>query len=505
MSNNIQDTVELIKKSRTAPSDELMKGFTQSGSATSGLTAYDLEAPAKQLYPVLTPLRNMIPRVSGKGGIQANWRAITGINTNNLSAGVSGGNRGGSTAHTTADYLAAYKGYGLEDYVDFEAEYAAEYFDDVKARAVEGLLRSFMIQEENLILGGNTSTALGTTPTPSLSASASGGTLGTLTLSVICVALGYDGYWNVAGYNNGATNQSLAIASAVVQPSITRVNADGTSDTYGGGVARKSAAASTAITGNTGSCAATVTAVQGAVAYAWYWGLAGAEVLGAITTINSVSITANATGSQTAASLPTADNSTNALVFDGLLTQINKSGSGAYVKTLATGTAGTGTVLSSDSAGGISQLTDAFQSFWNLYRLSPEKIFVNSQELINMNSKIIAAGGTPLYRFQIDGNNPGVINAGVALGSILNKITNTMVKVEVHPTMPPGTIMFYSERIPYSLSNVGNVVQMRMRRDYYQIEWPRTRRKYEYGVYADGVLQNYFPPAFGVITNIANG
>ena len=45
--------------------------FAQSSSATSGLTFYDLELGAKFLYPVLTPLRNMIPRVSGKGGIQA--------------------------------------------------------------------------------------------------------------------------------------------------------------------------------------------------------------------------------------------------------------------------------------------------------------------------------------------------------------------------------------------------------------------------------------------------
>ena len=43
---------------------------------------------------------------------------------------------------------------------------------------------------------------------------------------------------------------------------------------------------------------------------------------------------------------------------------------------------------------------------------------------------------------------------------------------------------------------------MRCRRDYYQLEWPLKTRKYEYGVYFDGVLQNYFPPAFGMITNI---
>ena len=34
------------------------------------------------------------------------------------------------------------------------------------------------------------------------------------------------------------------------------------------------------------------------------------------------------------------------------------------------------------------------------------------------------------------------------------------------------------------------------------IEWPLRTRKYEYGVYADELLQNYFPPAFGILKNI---
>ena len=79
------------------------------------------------------------------------------------------------------------------------------------------------------------------------------------------------------------------------------------------------------------------------------------------------------------------------------------------------------------------------------------------------------------------------------------------VPLVVHPNMPAGTIFFFTERLPYPLSNVGNTVQMLMRQDYYQIEWPLRTRKYEYGVYADEVLQNYFPPAFGVLTNIAAG
>ena len=78
------------------------------------------------------------------------------------------------------------------------------------------------------------------------------------------------------------------------------------------------------------------------------------------------------------------------------------------------------------------------------------------------------------------------------------------IDIMLHPNVPPGTILFISRAVPYPLSNVGNVLQMKTRRDYYQIEWPLRTRMYEYGVYFDGVLQNYFPPAFGMITNITS-
>lgn len=502
---NTAATLDALKKSQQNPVDELQKSFTQSGNATQGLTAYDLEAPAKTIYPVMTPLRNKIPRVSGRGGIQANWRAITGINVQNVKIGVGEGQRGAAISTSTAEYMAAYRSLGLEDWVSFEAEYAAEGFDDVKARAVEGLLRSVMIGEENVILGGNTSINLGTTPTPTLLAATTGGTLTTGTLSVICVALCYDAYWDLSGLNNGATNQQLLLSTAVVPAVVTRTSMDGTTITHGGGSAQKSAAATVSVTGPTGSVGASVAAVRGAVGYAWFWGTSGSEVLGAVTSINSVSITAAAAGTQTAASLPSSDNSTNTMVYDGILSQIYKPNSGAYYKALPTGTAGTGTKLTSDGAGGIVEIEAAFADFWVYYRLSPDVIYVNAQQLLDMNKLIIAGGGAPLYRFNIDGNNPSIINAGAVIGSYLNKITNKQVRIEVHPTMPPGTMMFWSDGLPYKLSGINNVVQIRARREYYQMEWPLRTRRYEYGVYADEVLQNYFPPAFGVLTNIAKG
>lgn len=508
--SNTKDTLELVKAARQNPSDELAKaaGYLQSGSAVSGLTAYDLEAPAKSLFPVLTPLRNRIARVSGKGGIQANWRAITGINTTGVMAGVAQGQRGAAVSHATADYLAAYRGAGLEDFVNFEAEYSAEGFDDVKARAVENLLRAVMIQEEFMDLGGNTSVPLGTTPTPVLADVTTGGSLGqTQTINVGCVALTLAGYQQLMGWNNGVTGQTLSLATAALVAVVSRTNMDGTVDQVAGGVARKSALASvtTATDGlATHRVTATVTPVAGAVAYAWYAGTAGNEVLAGVTSVNSFNFAATSTGTQNISALPAADNSADGLVYDGLLTQIMKSNSGAYFKDLPTGVAGVGSSLTSDGAAGIVEVDAAFADFWNQYRLSPDEMFVPAGVLLHMNKLVIANGGAPLIRYNIDAAaNGGQIQAGVVLGSYLNKITGQYVKLTVHPNMPAGMIMFWSNSVPYPLSGVANIVQKRLRRDYYQMEWALRTRRYEYGVYFDGVLQNYFPPAFGIIRNIA--
>jgi hypothetical protein len=467
--------------------------FAQNASATSGLTFYDLEVGAKFLVPVLTPLRNSIPRVSGKGGIQAAWRAITAINTTGMRIGVSGGNRGAVQAIGTTDYTAAYKGIGIETNADFEATYAGQNFDDIRALAGKVGLESLMIGEELMILGGNTSQALGTTGTVTVVTAATGGTLAAQTWSVICVALALDGLVNGSVVGG-------------IQSSITRTNADGSSDTFGGGSAMKSGAASQVTTGATSTISASVAQKLGAVGYAWFWGLAGSELLGAITTINSVLISAAALGTQNASTIAS-DQSTNALGFDGLLYQAFKSGSNAYVQSMPTGTAGTGTPLTSDSAGGIVEIDAALKSMWDLYRLSPDTMWVNSQEALNISKKIVAGSTTAAQRFVFE-TVQDAIGGGIMVRTYLNRFSmagGSVIDIKVHPNVPAGTILMTSKSLPYPLSGVGNVIQIKTRQDYYQIEWPLRSRKYEYGVYSDQVLQNYFPPSMAVIYNIANG
>jgi hypothetical protein len=250
---------------------------------------------------------------------------------------------------------------------------------------------------------------------------------------------------------------------------------------------------------------------KGAAAYAWYVGdanVAANLTLTAITTVPFFDYKGNETqGTQTANDIDGAnDHSNDALLFGGLWEQIVTANSNAYYIDLGGNnlTIETGTPV-------ITEIDTAFKSFWDNYRLSPDIIWMSAQEVKNISSKVMGANGTPIIRFNLDvtqGAGIPTLTAGAVVGTYLNRYTmagGSLVKLGLHPNMPPGSMMFYSQAVPYPLSNVGNILQMKMRRDYYQIEWPLVKRQYEYGVYEDGLLQNYFPPAFGLMCGINDG
>lgn len=490
-----QDTIALFQKAAGSPlaGDPriLNKAITQS----TGLVWYDLQGPAKNLFPVITPLRNKIPRVKGNGDIATRWKVVTAINTGKLRGAVPEGKRNGTVSMTTADKLASYKTVGLEDSVTFEAVNAAVNFEDIRATMAQRLLWANMIQEERLIYGGNgDAIALGTTPTPTVANAGTGGTIAAATYNVVAVALTHAG-WLASSLAGGVPDQQT-----VTMP-------DGTTYTYNPGTAIKSTAGSTTTSGATSTISASVTAVAGAVAYAWYVGTSGSEKLEAITTINSVKLTALAGTRQALSTLFASDRSKNAYEFDGLL---NLGFAGGTVQTLATGTAGTGTKLAcSNSDGAVDQIETLLQSMWDNYRLSPNVLYVSSQEVKNITALVIKNGGSPIVRMA--GDFAGGVNgvtAGSVVGSYLNRYSmngGQLVKLELHPEAVPGTIMANVDTLPYPAANVSNVVEMHLRQDYYQLDWPVTKRQYESGVYFDGVLAHYFPSAIGIITNITDG
>jgi hypothetical protein len=494
-----QESLDLVKGALSKPDYALAKSI----STSTGLLAYDLQTPAKNLYPFVTPIRNAIPRVGGGIGSATNWRQVDAIIGSGFDAmgWVPEGQRSGQMSYSTSTKTATFVTIGEEDAATFEAISAGRQFEDVQARMTFRLLQKMMLKEEMAILAGNASLTLGTPATPTLSASGTGATLPAATYFVKVVALTLEGYQN--------SSMSVGVATAK-----TVTGADGKSFALSGGSSNISAEASQAVTlGQTLFC--TVTPIRGAVAYAWYVSTTtGTETLQAITTINSLAVSAPlAVGNQPQTAIG-ADNSANpGYAYDGLLTTALSPASNAYVNIMPTGVAGTGTPLTASGRGSVVEIDTMFQKMWDSFEVSPTVLYVNSQELKNITAKVLSNASGPLLRYDSPANgsageyqltasgvvqyyyNPYAINGGLR------------IPIRIHPRVPPGTIIGWAENLPiqYQSNEVPNVAEVKTRQDYYQIDWPIVTRQRQVGVYAEEVLAVYAPFAMGVICNLANG
>ena len=201
------DTLDLVKGALRAPDDRITKSI----STGTGLVAFDLQAPAKNLYPVVTPIRNSLARVGGGSGTASNWRQVTALTGSGFDSmgWVPEGQRSGQMSYSTASKSAAYVTIGEEDAASYEAISAGRHFEDIQARMTFRLLQKLMLKEEMAILAGNATLQLGTPATPVLSASGSGATLPTATYSVIVVALTLEGYHNSSLTAGVATTKTI--------------------------------------------------------------------------------------------------------------------------------------------------------------------------------------------------------------------------------------------------------------------------------------------------------
>jgi hypothetical protein len=411
------------------------------------------------------------------------------------------GQRSASMSYTASPVTAPYVTLGEEDTVTFEAEAAAQGFEDINSTATLRLLQKTMRKEETALLGGNASVALGTPSAPVLSASGSGATLPSATYSVIVVALTFEGYRNSSPSTGVATSKTIT-------------GNDGNTYTINGGSSNRSANTTQAVTlGQTLS--ASVAVVNGAVSYAWFVGLAGAETLQAITSLNSATFSAPLTSGQQVASAITADSSRNpTLAFDGLLTVGFNPANAAYVNAFATGTAGTGTFMTASGRGSVVEIDNMLLQMWTLYRLSPTVLYVNAQEQKNITNKCLTNSSGPLLHYNVQADGSGSRPYGVSASGVVRWYYNPFsidggfdIPVKVHPDLPPGTILAYCEQLPvwYQSNQVPNVAEVLTRRDYYRVDWPLRTRRREYGVYAEEVLAVYAPFGIGILTNIGNG
>jgi hypothetical protein len=493
-----QESLDLMKGVLAKPDYILAKSI----STGTGLLAYDLQAPAKNLYPFVTPIRNIIPRVGGGIGSATNWRQVNAIIGSGFDAmgWVPEGQRSGQMSYSTSNKTSTFVTIGEEDAATFEAISAGREFEDIQAHMAFRLLQKMMLKEEMAILAGNASLTLGTPSTPTVSASGAGATLPAATYFVKIVALTLEGYQNSSVLGGVATSKTVT-------------GADGKTFALSGGSSNISGEASQALTlGQT--CSAPSSQSRERLPMPGMSQVRPVPKRCRRSTINSLAISAPlSTGNQLQTAI-TADNSANSsYAYDGLLTAALKAGSNAYVNIMATGTAGTGSPMTASGRGSVVEIDIMFQKMWDNFQVSPTVLYVNSQELKNITTKVLSNASGPLLRYDTpaDGSageyqltasgvvqyyyNPFAINGGLR------------IPIRIHPRVPPGTVIGWAENLPiqYQSNEVPNVAEVRTRQDYYQIDWPIVTRQRQVGVYAEEVLAVFAPFAMGVICNIANG
>src|SRR5579863_3614562 len=158
--------------------------LNKAGVTTSlGYNFYDLRAPVFLLYPVNVPFRNSIARVGRVNdgvGVAAHWQATR--NVGSLYAGVVEGQRGPTATPDDNPYVASYKELGIERAATFTSQFAGEgYTDNLADEHLRGL-HELWLQDEGIILNGNSGTATGnngfvltTAPTPNVALQAGTG------------------------------------------------------------------------------------------------------------------------------------------------------------------------------------------------------------------------------------------------------------------------------------------------------------------------------------------
>jgi hypothetical protein len=506
------ETLDMFKEAHAVPLEKVVgddgssrwEPLAKDVTLSTNLTFYDLRGPALNLFPTVTPLRNAISRDSRPNpGDALHYKAIFAT----VGSGfpympwVPEGHRSASMSYTAIPKTVPYATIGEEDSLTDEAKWAAQGFEDESAMVQLRLLLKMFVKEEAAILGGNSSMTLPVPGTITSSATGTGGTLPSLSpYSIYVVPLTQEGFLNSSVTAGVAT--SLAITGN-----------DGSSYTLNGGSGVLSANKTQNVSlGQT--LFLSIAPLRGAVAYAWYVGASGSEVLQAITTISSLAIsTPLLTGTQAATAI-TGDHSNNgATSFDGLLTTAFAAGSNAYYFAMPVGTAGTGTGLTASGFGGVVEIDNMLISMWNNYKISPTVIYVNAQELKNITQRVLSNTSAPLLRYNVEADQEGMVEYKLTAAGVVSFYFNpytadggVRIPIKIHPNLAPGTIIGWAEKLPpwYVSNETPMVAQILTRQDYMNETWPRTNRVQYYGIYAQETLAVYAPFAMGIITGIAN-
>lgn len=483
----------------------IAKGSTTGITSQTGLFSYDL-GDLVQLVPVVTPARDAIPRVvATDGNPYAVWRAIL----NNTAAQPSpfmGLDYAANVAKVQEqDFQAKYMRSGMGGTVTLDAQDFSKGYADANAVATFQTLNQVLIGDDRALVGAQ-SFALATPAAPVVTQHATGGTIGAVSLYIGVAARTGTGYY----YGTGNSQGTSSLVS-----------------TFG--------------SGSTNSVTATVTAVRGAVCYDWFYSANGSTwYYYTTTTTNTVTVTRTissnnslptgqavpdlATQWKGSAGVPTintsADNgSADPTQYDGLLASLSGdyNATGQWVQS-GTGTTNPSVFNSLDGAaltlggGSVNEFQEyLFLPLWNAVKCSPTALMMNAAQAQEAATLILGSTGATTF-LNTDAEGRLNVTAGGRVGSVVNAPAGGItVPIEVHPSVPPGTIIARTDRVPFPQANISNVLEYRALRDTYRYDYASSRiagqagggPRVDFEIESLGAFVNRAPVAMAVLSNVS--
>ena len=497
MENVTEETLAAITKAQTT-------GILE----TTGIYSYDLSGLVS-LVPVVTPFRDIVARKSSPDGNPfAVWRAIMDLTSSQPDPSMGFDYAANEVSFLEQDFQARYKPTGFAGLVTQDAYDLAKGYGDPYAIATFQVLNQVLIADDRKLLGAQ-SFALARPAAPTLTQSDTGGSIAASTQVYVGVAARTgSGYYYGSGNSQG--NSANVTTSTV-------------------------AAATHAVT-------ATVGAVRGAVCYDWFQSANGSTwYYYTTTTVNTVTMTSTIVANNalpsvqlcpdlstswkgTPSTVPTfsaaGDNgSANAADYDGFLASLagDYNGTGQWVQP-GTGTANPSIVNSLNGAaltltGGTVTEIEAklFLPLWNQVKCSPTALMVNAVQAQEIANLILGANSATTF-LNTDTSGRVSVTAGGRVGEIVNAPAGGVtVPIEVHTSLPPGTIVARTDRVPFPQANISSVLEYRNLRDTAQFDYGISRvanaagggpRK-EFEIRSVGALLNRAPVAMAVLNTVA--
>jgi hypothetical protein len=483
-----------LKKAMSTPLEldpnatQLVKDATATIGMTTagGLTPYALEGPAYNVWPLVTPLRNEMPR-RVVGGTGMNYKVITKIDSaedlgfvaemSNTNSG-----RAGFITWDEKNGNVVFKTIGLDNFISLQAELGARSSIDganFNASQVAQLmsLHGIMMREEKAYLFANnvalTSAALGT-PSRTYDGSAFGEpAIVQLATNVGSLTAATQYFVQVSaltgvGWRKGSTGNSSGLSGddAIGE---TDPTAQATLTTAGGG------------SGGDKSSTFGWNAVKGSYAYNIFVGtVTGQCKYKATVTVNRYTIL---TSTATSTNVPNVNDKTaDPNAFENIVKQIQQAtASGSYYATLG------GAGLTGDSTSGVKEFDDMFRSQFKNRQVSIDTLWMSADQRLEADKIITGSTQGPVFRIDLKAGETNIVGSVSSQGQ-WNRYMNKLVQFKTHPFLPPGTIFGTCGTLGqyYPAANLPNPIEMMLGFDYMRVEFAQTGLGRQSGTYFSG-------------------